>query len=61
MSRRKLKQQELTVVVFNSSGRKTTYPDGRVEGHVVVSAEREQIACEAINRCRREALINARA
>lgn len=50
-------KEEFIVVLRNDSGTKTFYPDGRVEGFVIMSAEREQIFCDAINRSRSEQAI----
>lgn len=49
------KNHGLTVTVRNSSGSRTRYPDGRVEGYVSVSAKRQAMVVEGINRIRREA------
>lgn len=48
------KAEGLTVIVRNSSGTRITYPDGRVEGYVRVSAKRHAMVLETINRSRRE-------
>ena len=45
---------ELTVIVRNSSGTRIRYPDGRVEGYVTISKERQAIALESLNRFYRE-------
>lgn len=45
----------LTVIVRNSSGTRIRYPDGRVEGDTItVSATRQAMVVEGINRIRRE-------
>lgn len=45
----------LTVIVRNSSGTRIRYPDGRVEGDAItVSATRQAMVVEGINRIRRE-------
>ena len=48
------KAEGLTVIVRNSSGTRIRYPDGRVEGYVTISKERQAIALESLNRFYRE-------
>jgi len=58
---KKKQEEELTVIVRNASGTRIRYPDGRVEGHVSISAERHAMVVEGINRIRREAAMKENA
>lgn len=52
---KKKERKKPTVIVRNSSGVRIRHPDGTVEGdQIFISARREAIAVEGVNRIRRE-------